>query len=177
MQKIKFVLIVVVIMSAVVVSSATVNGVNIYEEGHFPVGKTIQVSDLNSVAYGKQKVNIYLETPLKFKNNGIPNSKGGFTYTAKINHTWVGNVVSGFTSPEITSAVFILTIPYKTPFRKGDAYVFGAGRGSPITIINKSKQIGSNGKNFDLYKCIYEGYVNFEDVKYPAYIPKDIIGK
>ena len=157
---------------AICLNAEMINGVEIYKSGQYPVGKNIQLENITGLNYGKMSTRVFLEVPLVFKNDGTANGHGGLTYTAKVSRTWLGSFVTGFTQPNISDSVFRITFPYRTPFRAGDTYNFTAN--SPITIVEKERQLGSNGKNFDVYTCIYESYLRVNNVVYPAYIPKEI---
>ena len=160
MKKLVLGLLAVSTLLSVSLLADAVNGVEIYKSGRFPEGKTIQLDELSYMNEGKQDRVIYLEAPMKFKDAGVPNGKGGFTYTAKVNRTWVGGFVSKFSSPKISSAVFKITIPYKSTLRTGDAYSFKSD--SPLKVISKENKMGSDTKYYQLYTCIYEGYLNFK---------------
>jgi hypothetical protein len=143
-----------------------INGVEIYKDGKFPDGKTIKIDGLYGLKYAKMGKKLYLEIPLDFKDDGSPNGKGGYTYTAKINRTWLGSFVSMFTDSELSDSVFKITFPYKSTLRAKDAYSFTVS--SPLTIISKEKKMGSNTKSYDLYNCIYQGYLTLgNDTVYP----------
>jgi hypothetical protein len=143
-----------------------INGVEIYKDGKFPSGKTIKIDGLYGLKYAETKENVYIEVPLDFKDDGSPNGHGGYTYTAKINRTWLGSFVSMFTESELADSVFKVTFPYKSTLRAKDAYSFTIS--SPLRIISKEKKMGSNTKNYDLYNCIYQGYLKLgNDTIYP----------
>ena len=138
-----------------------INGVEIYKENKFPEGKTIQIDGLPGLSYGKMPKTTYVQIPIDFKDDGADNGKGGFTYTGKVNRTWLGSFVSKFSDPKIYNSVFKITIPYKSTLRARDAYSFISS--SPLTIISKEEKMGSNTKNYDLYTCIYQGYLNMSN--------------
>jgi hypothetical protein len=160
MKKLTLGLFAIFFLASLTLFADMVNGVEIYKSGCFPAGKTIQTDRLKSIKEGKVDRVLYLTAPLKFRDDGSPNGKGGFTYMAKVNRTWVGGFVTKYTKAEISRAVFKITIPYQSSLGAGDVYNFR--NNSPLTIISKKSSLGSDAEDYDVYTCIYQGYLTFK---------------
>ncbi len=144
----------------------TINGVELYEAGHFPHGKMLSMSDLTNLPNGTWEGKVYLIEPVEFKGSGTPDGRGGYIYTAKINHTWVGGLFVSVTDSSAANSVLRVKIPYNTPIHNGTVYKFTSAQ--PLTVISKKSQLDSNGKNFSIYDCIFQGYMIINNSRYPV---------
>jgi len=147
-------------------AQTTINGVKLYKPGFFPPGSYCKVKGLNKYSVGDIKGVVYLTDPVKFINEGKSDGKGGFTYFAKIDHTFVGGFIKSVIDESVTNALFIITIPYNNPLHKGDAYRFT--NANPLTVVSKKTSMDNNGQTFAIYTCAYNGYLKVREKNYPA---------
>ena len=141
------------------------NGTKIYETGSFPQGKQMSITGLVNLPNGKWQEKVYLVDPIEFKGSGQEDANGNYNFTAKINRTLVGGLFVSVTNSAASTALFKITIPYKTPLQNGSVYKFTEEQ--PLTVISKISQMNSSGKQFAIYSCIFQGRMIIDGKIYP----------
>ncbi len=148
-------------------AAVSVNGVRLYERGGFPHGKYLKIGELSAYPVGKINGTVYLvDEPVEFKDGGNAAKNGGYIYTAKIDHTIVGGFIKSIFDSEATKAVLKIRIPYNNPIYSGMTYKFTSV--NPLTVLSKESKLDSDGKQFFIYNCVFQGYLYLHGVRTPA---------
>ena len=158
-----FILVAASLMAAAPVKE--INGVKLYQTGNFPYGKLLSLDGLTSLPNGTWQEPVYFAEPIEFKDNGVPDGNGCYTYMAKVHHTWVGGLFVKLTDSAASSALFKIKIPYKAPLSSGTIHKFTTS--APLTIVSKENRLDSNGNSFGMYNCVCNGYLTVNGTAYP----------
>ena len=115
--------------------SRAINRIKLYRPGFFPSGRLYKANDLISLPNGTWQGKVYLDEAIVFKDNGVPDGRGYYTYTAKVDHSIVGSWYASMMHSAASKALFEITIPYKAPISLGLVYQFT--NISPLTVVRR----------------------------------------